>query len=162
MSDTDAATPTPAPAPEAKPAEDTFSRQYVEDLRAEAAKYRTEKKDAVEAAKAEVIQEYESKLSEKGTEFADLESKFLEASLELTKLKAVLEAEIEADDVLEVAALVQGSDEESISESVKRVKTLLGKTPKYAPAIDHTQGSGSVPALNDNALLEKLKLAVGA
>lgn len=156
---------TPEATPEAPevPKQETFSRDYVESLRNEAAKYRNEKKDAVDAAKAEVIRDYEAKLAEKDTALAGLQTEHSAAALELLKLKKVLEAEIPSADALEVAALVQGTDEESVSESVKRVKALLGKAPAKVPAVDVTQGSGGkdIP-LNGDPVLDLLKRAVGA
>jgi|SRR5699024_520989 len=148
-----------------KPVE-TFSREYVEDLRAEAAKYRTEKKDAVDAAKtearAEAVQEYETQVAERDSKIGELETTLSDRTLELTKLKAVLSAEIPSEDVLEVAELVQGTDEESISESVKRVKALLSKGSPKSPAFDPTQGSGNnhIP-LNGDPVLKALNNALG-
>ena len=129
MSATAPAVDAAAPAQEATSQAETFSRDYVESLRTEAAKYRTEKKEAVEAGKAEVIKEYESKAADLSSKLAELESSSSASLLELLKLKTVLGAEIPAADVLEVVALVQGTDEESVLESVNRVKSLLGKAP---------------------------------
>lgn len=165
MSDTAPATPAApaaAAAQEAASQPETFSRDYVESLRSEAAKYRTEKNAAVDAAKAEVIKEYEGKTSEISSKFSELESSHSAAQLELLKLKSVLEAEIPASDILEVVALVQGSDEESVKESVNRVKSLLGKSPAKVAATDVTQGSGSAVPLNGDPVLNILKRAVGA
>lgn len=164
MSDTaPAPTAPPATAPEATPQQETFTRDYVEALRGEAAKYRTEKNSAVDAAKAAVIKEYEGKAVERDAKFSDLETSHAAAQLDLLKLKSVLEAEIPASDILEVVALVQGSDEDSVKESVNRVKALLGKSPANVSATDVTQGSGNgtVP-LNGNPVLDILKRAVGA
>lgn len=163
MSDTTTTPETPAvPAPEANQQQETFSRDYVETLRQEAARYRTEKKDAVEAGKAEVIKDYEGKLAEKDTAFGELQTAHAETSLELLKIKSVLESGIPREDVLEVVALVQGSDEESVKESVERVKSLLGKSPAKDRLIDPSQGSGSHIPLNGDPILNLLKAAVKA
>ncbi|AEK07380.1 scaffolding protein [Mycobacterium phage Rockstar] len=150
-----------------EPKVESFSREYVEGLRQEAAKYRNEKKDAVEAAKtetrAEVVREYEATVAAKDTEITDLKSQLDSTTLELTKLKAVVEAKIPVEDILDVVTLVQGSDEESVSESVNRVKTLLNKAPASHPAYDHTQGAGGgTPPLNGDPVLRILEQAVGA
>lgn len=147
-------------APEAK--QETFSLDYVQELRNEAAKHRTKAKEAGEAARAEVIKEYEGKLTEKDASLTELQQAHTEASLELLKLKTVLEAKVPTDDILEVVALVQGSDEESVSASVERVKKLLGKTPANVPAVDSTQGKGGAIPLNGNPVLDMLKAAVNA
>jgi hypothetical protein len=164
MSDTDTATPeTPAaPAPVAPQQQETFSRDYVETLRAEAAKYRTEKKDAVEAGKAEVIKDYEGKLAEKDTAHAELKAQFDTASLELLKIKSVLAAGIPHEDVMEVVALVQGSDEAAVTESVERVKSLLGKSPAKDRLVDLSQGKGNHMPLNGDPILNMIKAAVKA
>lgn len=168
MSETQATPETPAATDQGQePKVETFSREYVEGLRQEAAKYRNEKKDAVERAKtetrAEVVKEYEPQLAEKDSRISELESDLAARELELLKLKAVLKAEIPTEDVLDVVTLIQGTDEETVSESVKRVKALLGRAPAKAPAVDPTQGTGSghMP-LNGNPVLDALKRAVGA
>ncbi|AIS73688.1 scaffolding protein [Mycobacterium phage Panamaxus] len=168
MSDTQSTTETPAESGQGQePKTETFSREYVEGLRQEAAKYRNEKKDAVEAAKtearAETIREYEEKAAEKDATISDLQSKLNDSTLELTKLKAVVEAKIPVEDILDVVTLVQGTDEETVSESVKRVKALLDKAPASQSPVDHTQGAGGgVVPLNGDPVLNVLKRAVGA
>ncbi|BBC53818.1 putative scaffolding protein [Mycobacterium phage PP] len=144
-----------------------WARKQISDANAEAAKYRTQKNDAVEAAKtetrAEVVREYEGKLSEKETAYSELESTHQATSLELLKLKAILAEGIPSEDVLEVAELVQGTDEETVSASVKRVKALLGKAPASQSPVDLSQGTGGgVPPLNGDPVLNILKAAVKA
>lgn len=152
--------------PTTQAAVETFSKDYVQELRNEAAKYRNEKKEAVEAArgeaKAEVIGEYESKLSDKDSVLAEIQNELSGTKLELLKLKSVLAADIPSVDVLEVVSLVQGSDEETVSDSVQRVKALLGKTPQRDRPIDPSQGTGNVLPLNGDPLLDTLKRIVGA
>lgn len=152
--------------PTAQTAVETFSKDYVQELRNEAAKYRNEKKEAVEAArdvaKSEVIGEYESKLSNKDSALSDIQNELSGTKLELLKLKSVLAADIPSVDVLEVVSLVQGSDEDTVSDSVQRVKALLGKTPQRDRPIDPSQGSGNAIPLNGDPLLETIKRIVGA
>ncbi|AXH50385.1 scaffolding protein [Mycobacterium phage Ollie] len=167
MSDTPTTTDTPAATDQGQePKVETFSREYVEGLRSEAARYRNEKKDAVEEAKtatrAEVVKEYEPQIAEKDSRISELEIDLSARALELLKIKAVLNAEIPSEDVLDVVTLIQGTDDDTVSESVKRVKALLGKAPAKSPAFDPTQGSGSHLPLNGNPLLDALKRAVGA
>ncbi|AHY27077.1 scaffolding protein [Mycobacterium phage Phantastic] len=167
MSDTQTTTETPStPDNGQEPKVESFSREYVEGLRQEAAKYRNEKKDAVEAAKtetrAEVVREYEAQLAEKDTAFTELKNQFDATSLELLKLKAVVEAKIPVEDILDVVTLVQGTDEETVSESVNRVKTLLNKAPASDSPVDHTQGAGGTVPLNGDPVLKILEQAVRA
>ena len=145
---------------------ETFSKDYVQELRNEAAKYRNEKKEAVEAArgeaKSEAIREYEVKLTDKESALAEIGNELSSTKLELLKLKSVLAAGIPSTDVLEVVSLVQGSDEDTVSDSVNRVKALLGKAPQKDRPVDPSQGSGNVLPLNGDPLLETLKRIVGA
>lgn len=161
MSDENPTTETVPSAPVAA-APETFSLDYVQGLRQEAAKYRTEKNEAVEKAKADVIRDYEAQLSEKETAFNTLQGELSERALELVKLKAVLQADIPSEDVLEVVSLIQGDDEETVSESVKRVKSLLGKAPARDRPVDSSQGSANHVPLNGDPILESLKRIVGA
>jgi hypothetical protein len=145
-----------------QPATETFSLDYVQGLRQEAAKYRTEKNDAVEKAKGEVIKDYEGQLTAKEASLNSLQAEFNTASLQLLKMQAVLEAEIPVEDVLDVVALVQGEDEKTVTESVKRVKSLLGKAPAKERPVDPSQGSGNHLPLNGDPLLETVRRIVGA
>lgn len=164
MSDTETTEATPK-VPEAE--SDTFSRDYVEALRNEAAKYRTEKKDAVEEAqaktRAEVVKEYEPELAERDSKIASLTNDLNTLQVENQKLRAVLGAEgVAAGDVLELVELVQGEDEESISDSVKRVLKFYNKGGASSDAVDPTQGHGNHMPLNGDPVLDALKRAVGA
>ncbi|AGY36957.1 scaffolding protein [Mycobacterium phage Stephig9] len=166
---TDGTTPEGSPvsttdAPEGK----TFSEDYVKSLRDEAAAARVGKKEAVDTAKtetrAEVIAEYEPQMAEKDTQIATLTADLATAQVENQKLRAVLGSEgVAAGDVLDLVDLVQGSDEESISESVKRVLAVYGKRETKSPAYDPSQGmgGGNIP-LNGDPVLNILKQAVGA
>jgi hypothetical protein len=149
-----------APTPEvAKP--ETFSLDYVQGLRQEAAKYRTEKNDAVAAAKAELAAQFDGALAAKDAEFEELKQAVSARELELIKLRAILSAGIPSEDVLEVSTLVQGNTEDEVSESVNRVKQLIGKAPSKERPVDPSQGSGNTIPLNGDPLLESLKKIVG-
>lgn len=162
MSDETPTTTTENSAPAQEAPAETFSREYVQELRNEAAKYRTEKNTAVEAARAEVIKDYESKLAQKDSSLSEMETEVSARSLELLKLKMVLNEGIPTEDVLDVVSLVQGTDEETVSESVKRVKSLIGKKPPADRPVDPSQGQGNHLPLNGDPLLEKVKQIVGA
>lgn len=160
---TNATTETEAPAQEAAPkTPETFSLEYVQELRNQAAKYRTEKKSAADSAKAEVTKEFETVLAERESAVATVREELDNANLELLKLKSVLAEGVSSSHALDVAALVQGTDAESVSASVARVKSLIGASPEKARPVDPTQGSGSTIPLNGDPILEKLKRMVGA
>lgn len=158
----DTTTESVTPAAPAAPKPETFSLDYVQGLRQEAAKYRTERNEAVERVKTELQSEFESQLSAKDSEFGELKSELSSRQVELVKLKAILAAGIPTDDVLTVAELVQGEDEETVSKSVERVKSLIGKNPPKDRPVDPSQGTGNAIPLNGDPLLETIKRIVGA
>ena len=140
---------------------ETFSLEYVQQLRSEAAKYRSERKAAVEAAKVAAEAEFQSKLDEAGARFTELEQAKAASDLEVLKYQKVVEAEVPAELVADLVALVQGYDEESISESVAKLKSVMGHTSRDR-AVDPMQGSGNAEPLNGDPLLARLKQVVGA
>lgn len=167
MSD-DNTTPTPTPDPAPVAGQETFSKDYVQQLRNEAAKYRTEKNDAVEAAKAAVQQEWEGKLTETASKISELEGQLGAAGIELTKLRIALELGVPSDKVLAFAEILKGDNEDAIKASATSAKELFGgfaAPPSNDPAFDPTQGSGrgggALP-LNGDPILAALKKAVGA
>jgi hypothetical protein len=161
--DTATNTETEAPAQEAAPkTAETFSLEYVQELRNQAAKYRTEKKSAAEGAKAEVTKEFETLIAEKDSAVATVREELDNANLELLKIKSVLAEGVSSEHALDVASLVQGHDAESVSASVARVKSLISAAPAKDRAVDSSQGSGNTIPLNGDPILEKLKRMVGA
>jgi len=165
MSDTDtttADTTIDAGVPETHPAPEVFSKEYVQELRNEAARYRTQKNEAVEATKTAVTKEFEAKLAEKDVALTELQQQFSNAQLELEKLYVALEAKVPSDKVRAFAAILQGTDAESINESAASAKELFTGLDQKSPAYDPTQGAGSgVLPLNGDPLLNALKKVVG-
>lgn len=157
---------TPADIPDVDPEAKTFSEDYVKGLRAENAAARVAKKEAVDSAKvevrAEVVAEYEPQIAERDTRITELETAFADQSLELVKLRAVIAAKVPTDDIDAVAGLVQGTDDESIGDSVKRVMSIYGKKEQLSPPIDPSQGAGGTTPLNGDKIANLLKRAVGA
>ncbi|MGZ6053968.1 MAG: hypothetical protein ACXWOV_00145 [Isosphaeraceae bacterium] len=165
MSESSTPTPEATPASDAAPEaakQETFSRDYVEALRNEAANYRNKAKTAADEARAAVIKDYEAKFAEKDTAFAELKAAHDGAARDLLRIQKVLEAKVPIDHIEDVLPLIAGDTEEAISESVARVKSLLEKTPASVPAVDTTQGKGGAIPLNGNPVLDMLKAAVGA
>jgi len=157
----DTTTETVTPQQQEAVKQETFSLDYVQGLRQEAAKYRTERNEAVEKVKTDLQSQFESQLSAKDSEFGEIQSELSARQMELVKLKAILSAGIPTEDVMTVAELVQGDDETTVSESVERVKSLIGKAPARDRPIDPSQGSGNSIPLNGDPLLESLKKIVG-
>ena len=134
----------------------------MQQLRGEAAKYRNEKKDAVEAARSEVTQQWESKLDEATNTSAKLQVDLHNAQTEMTKVTTALSLGVPSDKVVQFASILQGGSEEEINASAESAKELFGDFKKSMPAIDPTQGSGggSEIPLNGDPILQALMKAV--
>lgn len=152
-------TPNPAEAGEQTDTSDgteTFSREYVERLRNEAAGHRVAKQNAVKAAKDALNSEWQGK-------YTDLEVQNAASGLELSRLKAAIDLNVPVDKVIQFASTLQGSTDDEITASAKTNYELFGgfKAP-ITPAVDPTQGSGNgnIP-LNGDPILAALKAAVG-
>lgn len=153
----------PAAAPVAPTAPETFSKEYVQELRQEAAKYRTQKNEAIEAAEAAVTQQFQGQLAEKDVSITELKNELSATQLELEKIRTALEAKVPSDKVLAFASILQGSDPDAIKASAATATELFGGFDSKSPAYDPTQGSGGgVIPLNGDPLLNMLKKVVGA
>lgn len=142
-----------------------WAQDEISSARNEAARYRTEKNEAVEAAKAEVEASWKSKVEELEKAKADAETASVESRSEVTKLKAALGAGIESDKVLSFASLLKGETEDELKSHADEVKALFGAgspaSPEKTPAVDPSQGSGNTLPLNGDPLLDSIKRAVG-
>jgi hypothetical protein len=156
--DIDAGTDTDASslaAPEAT--EKTYSQKYVNQLRDEAARYRTEKNSAVDAAKDAVNQEWQTKFESETTRLTnDLGDAWVHAG----KLHAAIETFDPDAKAVAFASALKGSDPDSIQASAASLSKLFGATAQVK-ATDPTQGSSSHAPLNGHPLLEKLQAIVG-
>ena len=154
-----------APAQEAQEAdpaqEQTFSLDYVQQLRAEAAKYRQEKKTAVKAAEDAITSQWQTKLDAAGAEYADLKNQSATNEIQVMRYQAMIDQGIPVEVMPDVISLVGGHDEETVAASVAAAKKLLGATARDA-AVDPMQGSGNrTPALNSDELEDSLRRALG-
>lgn len=168
MSDTDTgeSTTETKKAPEAPKADgvETFSKDYVQQLRQEAAQHRTSKNDAVEAAKAETAASYDVQLAERDEIIADLKNQLGNAWIELEKYVTALEADIPSAKVLSFVKVLQGTDKESITDSVKTNLELFGPFETKSPAFDPSQGlggKGNHMPLNGDPILAAIERIVG-
>jgi hypothetical protein len=154
-----------APAQEAQEAdpaqEQTFSLDYVQQLRAEAAKYRQDKKTAVKAAEDAITSQWQTKLDAAGAEYADLKNQSATNEIQVMRYQAMIDQGIPVEVMPDVISLVGGHDEETVAASVAAAKKLLGATARDA-AVDPMQGSGNrTPALNSDELEDSLRRALG-
>lgn len=141
--------------------------QWVQDelteARNEAAKYRTQKNEAVEAAKAEVTESFSKRVEELEAALSAKDGEAAGSRNEVERLKAALEAGIGADKVLGFADLLKGENPEELRSHAEELKKLFtnGEVSKSTPAFDPSQGQSSneLP-LNGDPLLNSLKAAL--
>jgi len=167
MSDTANATPAAATetAPEAAEPQ-TFTLDYVQQLRNEAAKHRTAKQAIENELKAQHDVALAAAKAEAEAKLSELQGESSSKDVAIEKLKAAFELNVPADKLDSFLGAVQGSTPDEVRESAKKLSELAGGfQPKAAgiPAFDPTQGqgAGSQPALNSNALLKSLTQKLG-
>lgn len=140
-----------------------WAQTKISEANAEAARYRVERNEAVETAKAALQAEFDEKLTASAAETEVVRNDLSQAQLETSKLKAALEAGIPASSVLQVAELLKGDDEAALRSHASELKKLFGTT-ETQPPIDPSQGSGGTNhlPLNGDPLLAAITKAVGA
>ena len=89
-----------------------WARDEITEANKQAAKYRTEKNDAVEAAKQEVADSFQDKIRELEAQVESKEGEVSSTRLEVDRIKATLEAGISADKALSFADLLNGENPE--------------------------------------------------
>lgn len=142
---------------------ETFSLDYVQTLRQEAAKYRTEKNDAVTAAKDSVDRDWATKVTGVEEKSSALEAELGDAWVYAAKIEAAVAAGVPSDKLLAFVQILKGSDQATIDASVESARALFGGFSTAVRATDPTQGSGSIPALglNSDDLLNSVKSKLG-
>ena len=137
-----------------------WARDQITKANDQAAKYRVEKNDAVEAAKAEVEKDYTARIEELQAKFNESQEAVNSERHEVDKLKAAIEAGIANDKVLDFADLLKGDNPEELKSHADKLKSLFTnneqKSEKQA-ATDPTQGQGNSLPLNGDPLLNALK-----
>lgn len=118
-----------------------FAQNHIRDLRAEAARHRTAKNDAVQQAKLEAQTEFETKLAESNTAHEAIKGQLAQATLSLEKLKAAIEAGIPVDKLTSFASRLQGNTPEELKADAVEVKKIFGVTNSNT-ASDPSQGMG--------------------
>ena len=173
MSESTPETPveTPAPAPEAAPK--TFTEDYVKELRAEAAKYRTEakqlkgeienvrKSSLTEAERAVVEAEQRGRmavLSEMGKRLARTQ---FEAAAARRNTSYDVTSALEYVDLTRFVGEDGEPDSKAIAAAVERLVPAAGQEQTPVPSFDGgTRSGGSIP-LNGDPLLNALKSKLG-
>jgi hypothetical protein len=160
-------TPEGEAAPEApKPLEPqgkVFDEAYVKSLRDEAAAARVAKKDAVDAAIAAAKAEHQAELAARDLAYTELQNQLGAAWIELEKVYLSLDAKVPNDKVRAFVEILDGTDADSIGESVKSRLELVGGFDSKSPAFDPSHGRGGKPPLplNGDPILDAIKAAVG-
>lgn len=140
-----------------------WAREQITKANNEAAKYRVEKNEAVEAAKKEVTDSFTEKIAELE---AQIEAEKLETNgsrTEVAKLKAAINAGITADKVETFAGLLKGETEDELRSHAEELKSLFttDEQPKSVKATDPSQGQGAssaTPLNGDKLLTDILKI----
>lgn len=138
-----------------------WAREQLSKANAQAAKYRTEKKEAVEKAINETTQSFEERVKELEAQLEEKDGEISSGRTEVEKLKAAIGAGVANDKVLAFADLLKGDSPEELASHAEELKELFGsepEKPKKETATDPSQGSGgstSVP-LNGDHLLQSV------
>lgn len=161
MSDT--AVDTSTPAQEAEPAQ-TFTLEYVQQLRNEAAKHRTAKQALQDELTAQHKEATAALQAEADVKVSEAQATIGAKEIEVAKLKAALELGVPKDKVETFVDSIKGSTVDEVNASAKALSDLAGgfATSASSPAFDPTQGQGlqNLP-LNGDPLLRALKQKLG-
>ena len=136
-----------------------WAREAINKANSEAAKYRTEKNSAVEAAKAEVTDSFTSKIKELEAQIEEKSSEASQANLNVERVKAAIKVGISTDKLESFAELLHGSTQEELVAHAERLKGLFtvanGSSGK---ATDRSQGSGGASGpLNGDPILDAVR-----
>lgn len=141
-----------------------WAREKLTKANNEAAKYRTEKNEAVEKAKQETTEAFSEKVSQLEAALKEKDEQVQTERTEVEKLKAAIGAGIPTDKVVTFAGLLKGETEEELVSHVEELKKLFvieEHTPTKSKATDPSQGSGGkhLP-LNGDPLLESVMAVI--
>lgn len=141
-----------------------YDEAYVKELRQEAAKHRTEKNAAVEAAVKAATEAHAAELAARDVAYTELQNELGKAWIELEKFQTAVAAKVPSDKVQAFVNILQGEDKDSIHASAKSALELAGGFSTTSPAFDPTQGFGGRPKdmpLNGDPILDAIKGVIG-
>lgn len=115
-----------------------WAQKLISDVRAEAAKHRTEKTSAIEAAKLEAMEAAEAKAKELSDAKTALEGELSATKLAALKERIALQTGVPVEKAADFADLLKGETEEELTAYAEKVRDLAGIRPL---AIDPTQGA---------------------
>ena len=136
MSDTNMDTADPAASQEdqQEPEAKTFDAEYVEKLRKENAKYRTEAKANAEAAKrlAELEESQKTEAQKQAEKIAELERQIEGATVQAVRARMAAKYQIDPEDA---DLFLTGSDEETVEAQAKRLSERVSASKKNPPPV---------------------------
>lgn len=137
-----------------------WAREQITKANKQAAKYRTERNEAVEAAKAEVAASFQPKIEELEAQLSEKDTEVCSARNEVVRLKVALQAGIDADRALSFADLLKGENEDELRSHAEELKKLFGEPSQDSGkrgAVDPSQGESGAPLpLNGDPLLDQV------
>lgn len=135
-----------------------WAREAINKANSEAAKYRTEKNSAVEAAKAEVTDSFTSKIKELEAQIEEKSSEASQANLNVERVKAAIKVGISTDKLESFAELLHGSTQEELVAHAEQLKDLFTVATGASKATDRSQGSGGASGpLNGDPILDAVR-----
>lgn len=142
-----------------------WARDRLTKANNEAAKYRTEKNEAVEKAKAEVTDSFTTKIEELESKLTSQSGETSMARNEVERLKAAINAGVKQEKITAFADLLKGDNEEELAAHAEELKDLFVEQPENSKqsAIDPSQGRGNQKhtPLNGDPLLQALTSKLG-
>ena len=141
-----------------------WAREKLTKANSEAAKYRTEKKEAVEQARQEVADSFSEKVEKLEALVAERDSEIEAGRHEADKLRAAIEAGISNDKLFTFADLLKGDDPEALKSHAEELKQLFvveDQARVKQSAVDPSQGTGGnhLP-LNGDPLLDSVMAVI--
>ena len=136
MTDTNMDTADPAAPQEGQqgPEAKTFDAEYVDKLRKESAKYRTEAKANAEAAKrlAELEESQKTEAQKQAERIAELEKQIEGATVQAVRARMAAKYQIDPEDA---DLFLTGSDEETVEAQAKRLSERVSTNKKNPPRV---------------------------
>lgn len=159
MTDTNVESADPAASQEdqQEPEAKTFDAEYVDKLRKESAKYRTEAKANAEAAKrlAELEESQKSEAEKQAERIAELEKQIEGANVQALRSRAAAKYQI-APEHAEI--ILTGTDEETVDRQAKLFSEQVSASKKNGP---HVPKEGAVTAPVDASRREFVRRLTG-
>ena len=133
-----------------------WAKRELSDVRAEAARYRTERNEARTAAEA-AKSSFETKIAELNAAGNTVYQESQAKDVQLMKYKAALAVGVPGEHVEQFAGLLQGEDIDSLKSHAESVKAMFAGLDRPDAAKDRSQGFGNAQALNGDPLLADIK-----